>query len=228
MSGSRAGIRAFELWRRDLTVQTRPLPRTDVPGSENNPGQGGLHYLAVMNDTTESLLSALALVETAQVALIESVEAECKEAVAHSRQRCLEQVAQVPVQLRQERQDLLVEEHELSLAHRGHVIEAVVARERMMSTGMEFGVAIPHGAVAMVDDVVAAVGISDEGIDFQAIDGKLTHIIILLVLPASKYSSSVMTMAAISRIMTNEELRDRVRHAASPGAVMAALTVGAS
>ena len=78
--------------------------------------------------------------------------------------------------------DLLVEEHELGTVDRAAVIESVLTREESMSTGLEHGIAIPHGAVDSIDDVVAAMGISREGIDFQCLNGQPAHIIILLLL----------------------------------------------
>jgi mannitol/fructose-specific phosphotransferase system IIA component (Ntr-type) len=116
--------------------------------------------------------------------------------------------------------DLLVEAHEVSMAARATIIESIVAREKLVSTGMEHGVAIPHGAVDSVDDVVAALAVSNAGIDFQSIDGKPTYIVVLLVLPANKYSSSVQTMAGISRLLTHKRLRDRVRNAQSADDIM--------
>jgi PTS system nitrogen regulatory IIA component len=116
--------------------------------------------------------------------------------------------------------DLLVSDHQISLANRGSVIEAVMKREQMISTGMEHGVAIPHGAVDSVDDIVAALGVSEEGLDFQSIDGRLTYIIILLILPANKFSSSVQAMAGISRVLTNARIRQSIREAKDADALL--------
>ena len=112
--------------------------------------------------------------------------------------------------------DMLVSDHQISLANRSVVVDAVLKRERMVSTGMEHGVAIPHGAVDCVDDIVAALAVSREGVDFQSIDGRLTHIVILLVLPANKFSSSVQTMAGISRVLTNSRIRRCICEAETP------------
>ncbi len=116
--------------------------------------------------------------------------------------------------------DVLVEEHEVSMSDRATAIESVLNREKMVSTGMEHGVAIPHGAIETVDDIVAALGVSHDGVDFQSIDGKPAHIIILLILPASKYSSSVQTMAGVSRVLTNRSLREEICSATSPDDIM--------
>lgn len=105
--------------------------------------------------------------------------------------------------------DILVEEHEISLADRGVVINAVLQREDMMSTGMEHGIAIPHGAVECVKDVVAALGIS-KGIEFESMDGEPATIIVLLILPKDKYTAGVKTMAGITKLLTNDTLRDKI------------------
>ena len=115
--------------------------------------------------------------------------------------------------------DLLVEEHENSLADRGTVIQTVLQREEMMSTGMEHGIAIPHGAVECVKDVVAALGIS-KGIEFESMDGEPAHIIVLLILPKDKYTASVRTMAGITKLLTHETLRNKIIVAKDPTEVM--------
>lgn len=116
--------------------------------------------------------------------------------------------------------DLLVEQHEISLSDRATVIESVMAREKTVSTGMENGIAIPHGAVDSIDNIVASLGVKKAGLDFQSFDGKPAHIIILLALPAGKTGASVQTMAGISRIMTHRELRERILDAETPEEVM--------
>ncbi len=116
--------------------------------------------------------------------------------------------------------DVLVEEHEVRVASRASVIQSVLDREKMMSTGMEQGVAIPHGASDSVEDVVAALGVSRLGIDFHSLDGRPAHIIILLILPANEYSAGVQTMGGISKLLTHEGLRKRILGAETPAEVM--------
>ncbi|OVE77322.1 hypothetical protein BVX99_02970 [bacterium F16] len=118
--------------------------------------------------------------------------------------------------------DLLVEEHEISLADRGTVINTVLQREEMMSTGMEHGIAIPHGAVECVNDVVAALGIS-KGIDFESMDGEPAQIIVLLILPKDKYTAGVRTMAGITKLLTHDTLREKITNATDSMDVMAGI-----
>ena len=67
--------------------------------------------------------------------------------------------------------DLLISEHEVSLRDRDNIIEVVFQREKSVSTGVGGGMAIPHGTVDCIDEIVGAVGISANGIDFESIDG---------------------------------------------------------
>src|SRR5512137_1973611 len=75
------------------------------------------------------------------------------------------------------------------------VLEAILTRERSMSTALGQGIAVPHGAVDRVRDVVAALGISPAGIPFQAADGKPVHIVVLLVIPRGSFQQHVSTLA---------------------------------
>src|SRR5258706_12543818 len=63
------------------------------------------------------------------------------------------------------------------------VVESLMQRERLGSTGIGQGVAIPHGKSDSETDLVAALGISKKGVNFDALDGELLHVIFLLVAP---------------------------------------------
>lgn len=106
--------------------------------------------------------------------------------------------------------DVLVAAHELRLTDRSEVLETILTRERSMSTGIGHGLAVPHGAVERVRDMIASLGISKEGIPFQAVDGKPVHIVVLLVIPRGSFPQHVSTLAGIARLMEHEELRGRI------------------
>ncbi len=116
--------------------------------------------------------------------------------------------------------DLLVESHEIPVTLRDHVVEVVVEREKSMSTGMEDGIALPHGATDRVDDIIGALGISRRGIPFESLDGRPAHIVILLVLPKNKFQAHVRTLGGIAHIMSNANLRETLKNAADPDAVL--------
>jgi mannitol/fructose-specific phosphotransferase system IIA component (Ntr-type) len=119
--------------------------------------------------------------------------------------------------------DLLVAAHEIRLTDRGEVLAAVTARERSLSTGLERGLAVPHGACECVSDIIACLGVSRAGIPFESLDGEPAHLIVLLVIPKGTFQRHVRTLAAIARLASTPELRRRIIEAASPGEVTAAI-----
>jgi PTS system nitrogen regulatory IIA component len=109
------------------------------------------------------------------------------------------------------------------LQSQGEILDRVLRREAMMSTGIGNGIAIPHGKARMVDRLVAAVGIAPEGIEFESVDGEPATLFVLLVAPESGGALHVKVLANISRLLKEETVRRSLREAASPDAFMAAL-----
>jgi len=103
------------------------------------------------------------------------------------------------------------------------VLEAVLERERVMSTGMGDGVAIPHAKTDGVDELVAAFGITKKEVDFASIDEKPVRLIFLLVGPTTQTGPHLKALSRISRLMHREEFRDRLAVARSSEEVIAAL-----
>jgi mannitol/fructose-specific phosphotransferase system IIA component (Ntr-type) len=106
--------------------------------------------------------------------------------------------------------DVLVAAHEIRLADRAAVIEAVTTRERSFSTGLKHGLAVPHGSVDCVGEILAALGTSAEGIPFESADGAPTRLVILLIIPKGEFKQNVRTLAGVSRLATTTELWERV------------------
>jgi fructose-specific phosphotransferase system IIA component len=98
------------------------------------------------------------------------------------------------------------------LLDRDITLEAVITRERIQSTGTGAGIAIPHGKCNAVKELVMAVGIAHEPIDFNSIDGKPVTILILLVSPADQTGPHIQALATISRLMLNEEFRQQLEN----------------
>ena len=101
------------------------------------------------------------------------------------------------------------------LTDKNDVLEAVLMREQTRSTGIGSGIAIPHGKCKGVKDLVMAMGISHEGIDFQSIDEKLVYIVVLLVSPIDRTGPHIQALARISRLMLDEEFKNKLQNAAS-------------
>jgi len=112
--------------------------------------------------------------------------------------------------------DLLISEHEISLRNRDYIIGVVFQRESSISTGVGGGVAIPHGTVDCIGEIVGALGISSKGIDFESFDGEPAYIVLLLLVPKAKLGKHIKTMAQVARIFNEKSTRDRIRSVKSP------------
>lgn len=98
----------------------------------------------------------------------------------------------------------------LPAALRAGVEEALVAREKSMTTGMEMGIAIPHAAVDGIDEVVAVLGISPDGVPFEALDGQPARIVVCLIIPRNKKLLHIKTLAEIAKLLGRGEVRDAI------------------
>jgi fructose-specific phosphotransferase system IIA component len=95
------------------------------------------------------------------------------------------------------------------------VIDAVLMREQTRSTGIGSGIAIPHGKCKGVKELVMAVGIAKEPIDFDSIDNKPVTTIILLVSPLDQTGPHIQALARISRLMLDEQFKHSLEKADS-------------
>ncbi len=109
--------------------------------------------------------------------------------------------------------ELLEKAHGLSTG--GEILDRVLKREAMMSTGIGNGVAIPHGKARSVDRLVAACGVSRTGVEFGAGDGEPASLFILLVSPEDVGGPHVKVLANISRLLKEESVRDMLKGASS-------------
>ena len=83
-------------------------------------------------------------------------------------------------------------------------------RERLGSTGIGEGVAIPHGKLAGLPNLSASFGVSRAGIDFEAIDGKRTYLFFALVAPENSAGLHLKALARISRLFKNVGFREAI------------------
>ncbi len=103
------------------------------------------------------------------------------------------------------------------LLDRDEALEAVMAREQTRSTGIGAAIAIPHGKCKAVKELVMAIGIAREPIEFESIDGKPVVIVILLVSPLDKTGQHIQAVARISRLMLDEQFKDSLQKSESAG-----------
>ena len=100
------------------------------------------------------------------------------------------------------------------------VIDAVLERERLGSTGIGQGVAIPHGKIDSIDAQIGALGISQKGVEFNSLDGEPVYLIFLLVGPAEVAGQHLKALARVSRLFKDKFFRQALRNAKSAQEVM--------
>ena len=103
---------------------------------------------------------------------------------------------------------------------RDAVLKAVLEREKRMSTGMQNGIAIPHGKTDSVDCLVAALGIKPAGVDFGALDGQPSNVFVMTVSPDSRTGPHIQFLAEISRPLNDASVRAKLLAATSPDEVL--------
>jgi len=100
------------------------------------------------------------------------------------------------------------------------VREAILERERIMSTGVGNGFAIPHGKTDAVTDIVAAFAVTQKDIDYDSLDEKPVRLVFLLVGKDNLVGPHIKLLSRISRLMNKEEFRKRLLTVTSPKEIL--------
>lgn len=90
------------------------------------------------------------------------------------------------------------------------LIDILLQREKLGSTGIGNGVAIPHGKIDSLENQVGILGISKKGVDFKSLDGAPAHLIFLLVAPSNTSGEHLLAMASISRVFKDRLFRQSI------------------
>ncbi len=90
------------------------------------------------------------------------------------------------------------------------VRDAVLEREKIMSTGVGKGFAIPHGKTNAVNDILAAFGKTNRPIEYDSLDGHPVYLVFLLVGKDNLVSKHIKLLSRISRMMNKDEFRDKL------------------
>lgn len=90
------------------------------------------------------------------------------------------------------------------------VLESVMDRENKMTTGMEHGIALPHGKTDAVNDLVVAIGLKKEGMDFDCIDHNPAKIFIMTVSPLSHTGPHIQFLAEVSKLLKDPQTRKQL------------------
>ena len=93
------------------------------------------------------------------------------------------------------------------------LMEVLVERERLGSTGIGDGIAIPHGKLADLDELLLSFGRSLDGVDFDSLDGKPAHLFFLVVAPENSAGTHLKALARISRLLKSNVVRRELMEA---------------
>jgi mannitol/fructose-specific phosphotransferase system IIA component (Ntr-type) len=116
--------------------------------------------------------------------------------------------------------DALVTKGLIQSADRESVLAALRTREETMSTGIGFGIAIPHASSDRVSNVVAAFGRSTAGIEFESLDNAPVKFIVLFVVPKDQFQTHLRTLAAIAKFLNDRTVRERLGSAATAAEIL--------
>lgn len=117
--------------------------------------------------------------------------------------------------------ELLVVRGKIKTDDRELVLAALRQREETMSTGIGFGIAIPHASSDRVGEVVAAFGRSLKGIEFDSLDNAPVKYIVLFVVPKDQFQTHLRTLAAIAKFLNDRATREKLGAAASAEEIFA-------
>jgi len=110
--------------------------------------------------------------------------------------------------------------------HKDDVLSRLEERERSMSTGMEFGIAVPHTASDDVTSEVVCLALSPKGIPFESINGENVHIMVCLVTPRARKLLHIRTLAEVARLLSHESVRSELLAATTVDEVIQAIQGG--
>jgi len=100
------------------------------------------------------------------------------------------------------------------------IIGAVRRREFSMSTGIGFGIGLPHASTELVHKPVAAFGRSKQKINFDSLDGQPVSLVILFLVPQGQFQKHLHTMAEIAKLLKDADFRQALEQAPDAGAIL--------
>jgi len=116
--------------------------------------------------------------------------------------------------------DLLAEGGNIKKSGKSDILKRLEEREMLGSTGIGKGVAIPHAKCPKIKKMIAALGISKDGLDFKSLDGEPTHIFFLIIAPGETPGPHLKALAKISRLLDDKFIRDRLLAVKNPKGVL--------
>jgi fructose-specific phosphotransferase system IIA component len=107
----------------------------------------------------------------------------------------------------------LVATGKIKAEHREAITAVVRKRETSMSTGIGFGIGIPHASTDLIYEVVGALGRSKKGVDFNSLDNQPVHLVMLFLVPQGQFQKHLHTLANIAKMLHKSEFRQALEQA---------------
>lgn len=109
--------------------------------------------------------------------------------------------------------DNLVKTGRIKPEHREAVTAVVKKRETSMSTGIGFGIGIPHASTDLISEVVGSLGRSKKGVNFDALDNQPVNLVMLFLVPQGQFQKHLHTLASIAKLLHRKEFRQALEQA---------------
>jgi len=117
--------------------------------------------------------------------------------------------------------DLLLKLGKIKAPDRESILASLKQREETMSTGIGFGIAIPHCSSDRLTEVVAAFGRSSAGIEFDALDNAPVKFVVLFIVPKNQFQTHLRTLASIAKFLNDRSIRENLAKATSREEILA-------
>ena len=118
----------------------------------------------------------------------------------------------------------LVATGKIQAQHREAIAGVVRKREQSMSTGIGFGIGIPHASTDLISEVVGALGRSKQGMNFDALDNQPVNLVMLFLVPQGQFQKHLHTLANIAKLLHKAEFRQALERAPDAGTMLRVIT----
>jgi mannitol/fructose-specific phosphotransferase system IIA component (Ntr-type) len=116
--------------------------------------------------------------------------------------------------------DNLVATGKINSQHREAIVAVVKKRESSMSTGIGFGIGIPHASTDLIDEVVGSLGRSQKGVNFDALDNQPVTLVMLFLVPQGQFQKHLHTLANIAKLLHKADFRQALEQAPDADAML--------
>src|SRR5258708_14761452 len=114
----------------------------------------------------------------------------------------------------------LVATGKIQAGDRDAVTAAVKKRETSMSTGIGFGIGIPHASTDLIYEVAGSLGRSKKGVNFDALDNQPVNLVMLFLVPQGQFQKHLHTLASIAKLLHRSEFRQALQQAPDAAAML--------